>query len=148
MFKVHDEGILTNQMIQRRLSSMAIWIHAMTCSLSRLDQSIRNGIDAQQLKHDRAIVAHICAIGQHSVNESMRGLDVNTDDTMRAAADAAWSTLGSMPHSDYSIPEKTPVESARGQGRVTDQTFIKQFGSGSIADQIEQDVAQMEKDLA
>ena len=148
MFKVHDEGILTNQMIQRRLSSMAIWIHAMTCSLSRLDQSIRNGIDAQQLEHDRAIVAHICAIGQHSVNESMRGLDVNTDDTMRAAADAAWSTLGSMPHSDYSIPEKTPVESALGQGRVTDQTFIKQFGSGSIADQIEQDSARMEKDLA
>ena len=120
----------------------------MTCSLSRLDQSIRNGIDAQQLEHDRTIVAHICAIGQHSINESMRGLDVNTDDTMRAAADAAWSTLGSMPHSDYSIPEKTPVESALGQGRVTDQTFIKQFGSGSIADQIEQDSARMEKDLA
>jgi len=148
MFKVLDSGILTNQMIQRRLSSMAIWIHAMTCSLSRLDQSIKSGIDARQLEHDRAIVDHICAIGGHAIRKSMRGLDSNTDATMRIAADAVWSTVGSLPHSDYSIPEKTPDESALGQGRVPDQTFIKQFGSGSIAEQLERDVAQMQKDLA
>ena len=38
MFKEHEEGILiTNQMIQMRLSSMVIWMHAMFCSLSRHD---------------------------------------------------------------------------------------------------------------
>lgn len=141
MFKVHEEGLITNQMVQRRLSTMAIWIHTMSCCISRLDQSIRNGADEHQLKHDRAIVDHLCAMGREDFELSLRGLDRNTDATMRLAADAAWSTLGSLPHSDYSIPERTPVESALGQGRVPDQSFIKQFGSGSIADRIESGLA-------
>ncbi|MDG2291878.1 MAG: acyl-CoA dehydrogenase family protein [Phycisphaerales bacterium] len=155
MFKVHEEELITNQMVQRRLSTMVIWIHAMGCCLSRLDQSIRNGIDDHQLKHDRALVDHICAMGHEAFEGCIRNLDRNTDATMRAAADAAWATLGSLPYSDYSIPEKTPVESARGQGRVADQSFIKQFGGGSIADRIEEglgaevaEAMKLEKDLA
>ncbi len=57
---------------------------------------------------------------------------------MRIAADAAWSLLDSMPHSDYIVPEKTPDESAFGNGRPLDQSHIQQFGSGSMAEELEQ----------
>ena len=139
MFKVHEEGLITNQMIQRRLSSMVIWIHAMVCSLSRHDRDIRSGMDADALKRDRAVVDHICAIGTHMFNECLRGLRTNTDDTMRTAADATWDLLETMPHSDYIVPEKTPDETALGNGRVTDQSHIQQFGSGSIAKELEEE---------
>ncbi|MDG1898984.1 MAG: acyl-CoA dehydrogenase family protein [Phycisphaerales bacterium] len=138
MFKEHEEGILTNQMIQMRLSSMVIWMHAMFCSLSRHDRDIRSGMDAETLKRDRAIVDHICAIGRHTFKETLGNLRSNTDASMRVAADATWSLLDSMPHSDYIVPEKTPVESALGNGRTVDQNLIQQFGEGSIADELEQ----------
>jgi hypothetical protein len=137
MFKTHEEELITNQMIQYRLSSMVIWIHAMTCSLARHDRDIKDGKDAAELARDRAIVNHICAISENVFNESLRHLRSNTDASMRLAADATWSLLDSMPHSDYSIPEKTPVESAQGKGRPLDQSHIQQFGSGSLAEEME-----------
>ncbi len=156
MFKVHEESLITNQMIQFRLSSMCIWIHAMTCSLARLNQSILNGLDEKELDRDRAIVDHICSLARHQFNEALGELDTNTDVSMRIAADAAWAFGESLPHSDYSIPEKTPDETALGQGRVQDQTHIQQFGSGSLSkiawDSKEprniETKAQREKDLA
>lgn len=142
MFKEHEEGLITNQMIQMRLSSMVTWIHAMVCSLSRHDHDIRSGKDAESLQRDRAVVDHICAIGTHTFHECLRNLRSNTDASMRVAADAAWSLLDSMPHSDYIVPEKTPDESALGNGRPLDQSHIQQFGSGSIADELEQQRAE------
>ena len=38
-----------------------------------------------------------------------------------------------MPHSDYFIPEGSPIEEARGHGRATDDEYIPQFGGGSMA---------------
>ena len=70
-------------------------------------------------------------------NECLRGLRTNTDDTMRTAADATWDLLETMPHSDYIVPEKTPDETALGNGRTVDQSHIQQFGSGSIARELE-----------
>ena len=156
MFKVHEESLISKQMIQYRLSSMSIWIHAMTCSLSRLDQSIRTGLNGEDLKRDRDIVNHVCNIARHAFYEAVRHLDDNTDDTMRIAADAAWTLREFLPHSDYSIPERTPNEAARGQGRVPDQTHIQQFGSGSLAKEtwdaaeprIAEPMASKEKDLS
>ena len=156
MFKIHEESLITNQMIQYRLSAICIWIHAMTCSLSRFNQSLVNGLDGHELERDRDIVNHICNLAQHGIREAIRQLDNNTDDTMRIAADAAWSLRDSLPHSDYSIPEKTPDQSAQGRGRVPDQTHIQQFGSGSLSkdtwDSTEprniETKAEREKDLA
>ena len=148
MFKVLDSGILTNQMIQRRLSSMAIWIHAMTCSLSRLDQSIKSGIDARQLEHDRAIVDHICAIVGMPFGSRCAGWTPIRMPPCGSPPMRSGRRWDHCPIRITCIPEKTPDESALGQGRVPDQMFIKQFGSGSIAEQLERDVAQMQKDLA
>ena len=131
MFKEHEEKLITRQMIHYRLSTAVVWMHAMACSLSKLDRSIRDGIDGAQLEHDMAIVRQVFALGGEEIDVCMRGLRKNSDQTMLSAAAAAMKRIESLPNSDYVIPEKTPDLSARGKGRKPDQTHIQQFGSGS-----------------
>jgi hypothetical protein len=132
-FKEFQEDLITNQMVQRRLSAACIWIHGACCCLSRIDHDLRNGLEGEQLAHDMAMVDHIVALAEARVNWSLSGLRHNSDATMRRAADAAWSRLAHMPHEDYFIPEKTPDVSALGNGRPIDTETIQQFGSGSLA---------------
>ena len=132
-FKDYQEELVTNQLVQRRLSWCCIWIHTICCCLSRLDRDIRNGLEGEQLEHDRALVDHIVVMATSEINANLAGLRHNTDASMRVAADAAWGRLKDMPHSDYFIPEKTPVASAQGNGKPIDIETIQQFGNGSLA---------------
>ena len=132
-FKDYQEELITNQMVQRRLSWSCIWIHTICCCLSRLDRDIRNGLEGEQLAHDRALVDHIVDMATTEINANLAGLRHNTDTTMRIAADAAWGRLKDMPHGDYFIPESTPVASAHGKGKPIDIETIQQFGNGSLA---------------
>ncbi len=131
MFKEHEEKLITRQMIQYRLSMSAVWIHAMACSLSKIDRAIRDGLEGSALEHDLAIVRHVFAIGGEQIDTCLRGLRNNIDQTMVAAAAVSNKRIESLPNADYVLPEKTPDLSARGKGRKPDQTHIPQFGSGS-----------------
>lgn len=130
-FKTHEEKLITRQMVQYRLSQSVIWIHAMTCSLAKLDKTIREGLEGHQLEHDMAIVHHVFALGGEEIDNCLRALRHNTDDTMHIAAQAALKRSDTLPNADYVLPEKTPDLKARGTGRTPDQTHIDQFGSGS-----------------
>ena len=129
--RIHREGLITRQMIQQRLSWCVVWIHALACSLSRLDKSIRDGANGDQLANETKIVEHVCAMAEHEIGLNIRALRQNIDRTTVACAHAAMKQMDSLPNSDYVIPERTPDESARGTGRNPDQTHIPQFGSGS-----------------
>ncbi|HWB19809.1 MAG TPA: acyl-CoA dehydrogenase family protein, partial [Phycisphaerales bacterium] len=107
MFKIHQEKLITKQMIQARLSLACIWLHAMMCSLSKLDKSIREGIEGPQLDHDLAVVRHLCAIANEEIDNAIRGLYRNTDNTLLAAATASLKRAETLPNSDYAIPERT-----------------------------------------
>jgi alkylation response protein AidB-like acyl-CoA dehydrogenase len=131
MFKEHEEKLITAQMIQQRLSMAVVWIHAMTCSLSRLDLSMRKGLDGAALEHDLAVVNHVFALGGEEIDTALRDLWKNTDDSMRKAAAVALRRADALPNAEYSIPERTPDLKARGLGRKPDQTNIPQFGSGT-----------------
>jgi hypothetical protein len=131
MFKEHEEKLITAQMIQYRLSWSVTWIHAMVCSLAKLDKAIREGLDGAGLEHDLAIVKHIMALGGDEIDHALAALRRNTDKTMLAAATAALKRSDSLPNADFVLPEKTPDLKARGTGRKPDQTHIQQFGSGS-----------------
>jgi alkylation response protein AidB-like acyl-CoA dehydrogenase len=131
MFKEHREKLITRQMIQARLSWCVIWIHAMTCSLSRLDSALRDGLEGEALEHDLAVVRHLCAIASEEVGANIRALRSNIDGSMQAAATAALRRVESMPNADYFMPERTPDLAARSAGRKHDQVNIPQFGSGS-----------------
>ena len=136
-FKEHEEQLVTRQMVQRRLSWCVIWLHAMSCVLSKFDRHIRNGLDGASLEHDRAIVDHIMAMGSNDIHHQIRCLHTNTDETMQICADAVWNELAAMPHGEYYVPEKTPVEGAQGNGRPIDHDDIDQFGGGSLAAEIQ-----------
>ena len=131
MMKIQREKLITRQTIQQRLSLTASWLHAVSCSLSRLDKSIRDGTNGDELTDEMRIVDHICDMANHEIEANLRGLRRNTDRTMLACAEAAAIQMASWPLSDYVVPERTPDESVRGRGRKPDQTHIDQFGSGS-----------------
>ncbi len=132
MFKEKEEALITNQTTQCRLSWISIWIHAMTCSLSKLDMRIRNGADEKQLAHDRAMVDYIMSYGVYKINGWFRSLRQNPDPTMLKAAEKAWEFGETLPNADYYIPESTPDLDALGKGKVCDQEAIQQFGGGSL----------------
>ncbi|MHC5003058.1 MAG: acyl-CoA dehydrogenase family protein [Planctomycetota bacterium] len=132
MFKVHEEKLISRQMIQQRLSMCAVWLNAMTCSLSRLDRSARQGTNGQEFQDEQAIVRHVVALGAEEIERALHDLRTNTDETMRAAAQVALRQASALPNSHFAIPEKTPDADARGTGKVADQTHIPQFGSGTM----------------
>jgi acyl-CoA dehydrogenase family member 9 len=133
MFKEHEEKLITRQLIQQRLSWGVIWIHAMACSLAKLDRSLRNG-NGSHLEHDMTIVEHVVAIGCHEIDSHLRALRSNTDETMRTAAQAALAHIDTLPNSNYVIPEKTPDLTAHGAGRKVDTENVPQFGSGTTVE--------------
>ncbi|HMN96803.1 MAG TPA: acyl-CoA dehydrogenase family protein [Phycisphaerales bacterium] len=132
MFKEHEERLVTAQTIQARLSNCVLWIHALACSLSKLDRGMRNGLDGEALEYESAIVDHVAAIAVEENERSIAELRTNVDPSMRAAAAAALRRSDTLPNADYVIPERTPDRSAFGTGRKPDQSAIRQFGSGSI----------------
>jgi len=133
-FKEHEEKMITRQMIQRRLATAAMWIHAMTCSLSKLDADIRKGLEGERLAEDLALVEHVCAMGGVEIDQAYHALRHNDDATMLEAAKVVMKQIERLPNSNYAIPEKTPETDARGSGMRVDQSQIQQFGSGSVFD--------------
>jgi acyl-CoA dehydrogenase family protein 9 len=132
MFKIHEEKLITNQMVQRRLSESVLWIHAMVCSLSRVDKSIRDGVNGEPLNDELKIVEHICAMAGEKIQDNFRGLYRNIDESMRRVAEVVKRHVDGLPNNEYAIPEATPDETARGKGKAVDQTHIPQFGAGSV----------------
>ena len=132
MFKEKEEALISNQTTQCRLSWIAIWMHAMLCSLSKLDMRIRNGASREELAHDRAMVDYIMSYGSYKIHGWNRSLRQNADTAMLRAADQAWKFGESLPNSEYYIPERTPDLDARGTGKQCDQDAIMQFGEGSL----------------
>ncbi|MHC4908539.1 MAG: acyl-CoA dehydrogenase family protein [Planctomycetota bacterium] len=132
MFKVHEEALIARQMIQQRLSNIGIWLHAMSCSLARIDQSLRRDTTrGQEISDEVTTVEHVFALGTEEIQASMRALRHNTDDTMLAAAKVAMRQGETWPNHDFAIPESTKDEKALGGGKKIDEENVPQFGAGS-----------------
>ncbi|ABA58038.1 Acyl-CoA dehydrogenase [Nitrosococcus oceani ATCC 19707] len=130
MFHKHREKLITRQMLQARLSWAAIWIHAMSCSLSYLDRALRLEKKREQIDSQTALVEHFFNLASRAIEQNFQALKNNADDTLPAAAKAALRYAHQLPNAHYVLPEKTPIKGARGTGRQPDQTHIQQFGSG------------------
>lgn len=134
MFKEHEESLITNQLVQRRLSMASLWLHAITCSLSRFDANLRNGLDGAALDHELAVVEHLCALGNTGFNDAIRQLRQNHDSTTRAAGLSVLDWVDQYPNEAYSLPETSPNADARGRdgkGFHADQNQLQQFGTGT-----------------
>ena len=126
------ENFATDHLAQERISKAVISIHAMICSLSRLDMDIRNGAPANDIDRDRYVVEHLFALFEEQIDREMLLLRKNCDASGRKAAEHLLKWGDTLPNSDYAIPESTPVDSARGHGKKVDQEMIQQFASGSV----------------
>jgi hypothetical protein len=130
-FRRHREKLISRQLVQYRLSLAAIWLHAIACSLSRVDRTIRSGADAKKIADEVALVRHVASLGATEIDRLFGELERNADATLDAAAEVARRAAAALPNSDYVIPEKTPAAEARGSGRVPDRASIPDFGAGS-----------------
>lgn len=119
------EKIMNMQTIQMRISENAMWIHAVACALSKLDQQIENNESGIEFERDKAAAFHFIDLAELAVNENINQLTKNADNSMRLAADAALKHNDTLPNNDFVIPEKSP--NAKGSGRVNHQEHIKQF---------------------
>ena len=131
-FKRLDEKIVTAQLVHERLSMAAIWIHAMTCSMSKVDMMLKKGVNGNDIRQEITLLDHVFALGQDEIATAFAALRENPDDTVKAASDVALDRMAALPNSDFVIPERTMDMDARGKGAQPDQTHIPQFGSGSL----------------
>ncbi|HLO40996.1 MAG TPA: acyl-CoA dehydrogenase family protein [Phycisphaerales bacterium] len=130
-----DVKLLERQAVQARIADAAMWLHAWSCTLSKLDQDMRhhknNGASDLEYQRDKAAAFHFFDIAECAIHECYRGLYENPDETMLAAADAAISYSESQSPEQFIIPERTPTQQ-RGKGRVPRQDGIKQFPGDGV----------------
>jgi alkylation response protein AidB-like acyl-CoA dehydrogenase len=130
MVKDHAEQIVTNQMIQRRLSMVAVYLFASAAVLSRLDQTIRAGHDGVDVDYELSVGGYFLRHANLEIAREFRSLRENVDQSMRKTAAAVRKHIDTLPNEDFAVPERSP--NAMGTGRELPQEHIKQFSSGSI----------------
>lgn len=123
--KKYREEILNKQTIQARISENAMWLHAVACTLSKLDQQLKAKESGPQFERDKAAALHFIDMAELVINTNISRLNKNDDDSMRTAASAALKHNDTLPNSDFIIPESSP--NAKGTGRVSPKEHIKQF---------------------
>jgi alkylation response protein AidB-like acyl-CoA dehydrogenase len=128
--KRYAEKIVTRQAVQARLADVAIWLHAWTCTMSKLDMQLRRGDDGVEFERDKAAAMHLFDMAEVEIDRLFRELYDNADDSMLAASEAAIKHNDTLPVGDYYIHERSPV--AQDQGRKLHRDVIKQFPGGFL----------------
>ncbi len=123
--KKKDAAIVTAQATQARLADAAMYLHAWACTLSRLDKDIRNGESGTEFDRNNVSAIHFFDLAELAIGQAFRELHENADDTMLAAANAAFAHSSTLPNNLFAIPESSPSD--KGTGRELKQDHIKQF---------------------
>ena len=123
--KKKDVAIVTAQATQARLSDAAMYLHAWSCTLSRLDKDIRNGESGTEFERNKAAAIHFFDVAELAIHQAFRELHENADDTMLKAAELAFAHSDTLDNKKFAIPESSP--SSKGTGRELKQDHIKQF---------------------
>lgn len=124
-----EEALFSRQTMQARLADMGMYLHVWACTLSKLDSDVRqhggNGESDPEFQRDKAAAMHFFDLAETWINQCIRELYENADDTMLAAATAELRHNDTLLNSEFSIPERSPI--AAGTGRKISQEGIKQF---------------------
>jgi hypothetical protein len=127
--KKYREELLNKQTIQARISENAMWLHAVACTLSKLDQQLKANESGTQFERDKTAALHFIDMAELVINTNISRLNKNADDSMRIAASAALKHNDTLPNADFIIPESSP--NAKGTGRIPPKENIKQFPGDS-----------------
>ena len=133
--KRFEDQLFSRQTVQARIADNGIYLHAWACTLSKLDRDVRahagNGEGDLEFQRDKAAAFHFFDLAETWINQNIRELYVNADESMLLAATAAIKHNDSLPNSDFIIPERSPV--AGGTGKKPKQDGIKQFPGDKYA---------------
>ena len=120
-----EEQIVTAQAVQARLADNAVLMFAWSCVLSKLDQGLARAERGERWERDKLAGLHFMHMAHEQIQENVRRLSQNSDDSMRRAAAAAFAWVDTLPNEDYYIHEASPT--AEGTGHPVQESFIKQF---------------------
>jgi hypothetical protein len=125
------DDIVTRQAMQARLADSAIYIFALTASLSRMDQLLGQGSAGLEFDRDRKAFEHAFDLFEMMARDRQKALRRNADESMREAARAARRYNDALPNEDFYIHEAAPI--AGGSGKPIQKDHIRQFpGSGHM----------------
>ncbi len=124
----HEEKIITRQAVQARLADNAMYLHVWACTISKLDAELKasGGSNGVEFDRNKASALHFMDMAERQIEQNIRALYENADDSMRKASEAALNHVATLPDDLFIIPERSPTESL-GKGRVPVQEGIKQF---------------------
>ena len=123
--KWNREEIITRQTIQARVADNALYIFALSASLSKMDMQLRTARRDEEYDRDRTAMAHVFDLFELKIYENFRALKKNADKSMRVAAAAARKHSDTLPNSDFVIHETSPI--AKGTGAPVLKEHVKQF---------------------
>ncbi|NNF04666.1 MAG: acyl-CoA dehydrogenase, partial [Rhodothermales bacterium] len=129
MFKLaskwYRDEIVTRQAVQARLADSAIYLFALSASLSKMDSLIREGATGVGFDRDRTAFEHAFDLFELRIEDRLRSLKKNADSSMLKAASAARAWNDTLPNELFYIHESSP--NAAGTGKNVDTEAIRQF---------------------
>lgn len=137
--KWYREDIIRRQAVQARVADNAIYLFALSCALSRMDEQKRQGETGADFERDLAAFEHFFDLAELEIAKNLRSLRKNADASMRRAAEAARKHNDTLPDEDYYIHEASPV--AKGKGKAVPVENIQQFPGHAARDVYETSTA-------
>lgn len=119
------EKIVTRQAVQARIADVAIWLHAMSCVISKLNRQLLEKDKIVEFEKEKMSAIYFLDMAEVEIKKLFREQYENADDSMRIAAECAIQYNNRLPNKDFVIPEKS--KNAMGTGKVVSQEGIKQF---------------------
>ena len=87
--------------MQARLADNAIYMFALSASLSKMDYQIRSGEYGTAFERDRAALAHLFDLFELEFYKNIGEIRHNADESMRSAAEAARRHNDTLPNGDF-----------------------------------------------
>jgi alkylation response protein AidB-like acyl-CoA dehydrogenase len=123
--KWEREDVVKHQAQQARVANNAIYLYALSTSLSKMDDQLRTGEFGPQFERDRAAFEYLFDWFENEIHRNFGEMRTNADESMREAAEAARSYNDTLPNNDYYIHEGSPL--GRDAGKTPPSEHIQQF---------------------
>ena len=121
--KWYKEAIVTRGAPQARVANNAVYLYAMSASLSKMDHLLRSGAHGIRFERDRAAFEHAFDLFELMIKGEIHAMRNNADDSMLKAAAAARRFNDTLPNTDFYIHESSPVAT----GKPVPTEHIQQF---------------------
>jgi alkylation response protein AidB-like acyl-CoA dehydrogenase len=123
--KWEREDVVKHQAQQARVADNAIYLFALSASLSKMDDQLRTGEFGPEFERDRAAFEYLFDWFENKIHQNFGEMRNNADESMRDAADAARAYNDTLPNEDYYIHEGSPL--GRDAGKTPPSEHIQQF---------------------